>query len=103
LHWVSAAHSLPAVARLYGNLFVNENPYDAPDGDLTRNLNPSSLEVLEGCRIEPSVAGAKPGDVSQFERLGYFCVDPDTTHGRLVFNRTATLKDEWAKIKSSAV
>ena len=103
LHWVSAAHSLPAVARLYGNLFVNENPYDAPDGDLTRNLNPSSLEVLEGCRIEPSLAGAKPGTVYQFERLGYFCVDPDTTGEKPVFNRTVTLKDNWVKIKNSGI
>jgi len=99
LHWVSAAHALPAEVRLYNHLFVKENPLDVPPGmDWKANLNPNSLVVLNDCRVEPSLAGAPVGSRYQFERLGYFCVDPDTTTaGKLVFNRTVTLKDAWVK------
>lgn len=100
LHWVSAAHALPAEVRLYDHLFTNPNPDDAPDGaDYTANLNPNSLEILDSCRIEPSLAGAQPGSRYQFERQGYFCVDPDSTTNRLVFNRAVSLKDSWVKIE----
>jgi len=100
LHWLSAAHALPAEVRLYDSLFTKENPDDVPDGqEFTVNLNPKSLEVLTNCWIEPSLKGAKPLSRYQFERLGYFCVDPDTTGDKLVFNRTAILRDEWARIQ----
>jgi len=100
LHWVSVENSFPAEVRLYEYLFTKKNPLDVPEGgDFKDNLNPNSLTVLTGCRIEPSLADAKPCMVFQFERLGYFCVDPDTKNGKLVFNRTVTLKDEWEKIK----
>jgi glutaminyl-tRNA synthetase len=99
IHWVSAAHALPAEARLYDRLFLTENPDDVPEGgNWMDNLNPNSLEVRP-CYVEPSVAGAAPGSRYQFERLAYFCVDPDSTPGRLVFNRTVALKDEWAKVQ----
>jgi len=102
LHWVSAEHAIDAEARLYGHLFTKENPDDAPDGqDFTANLNPASLEVLTGCKVEPSLAGAAPGGRYQFERLGYFCVDADSAGDRLVFNRTATLRDTWARIQKA--
>ncbi|MCY3020739.1 MAG: glutamine--tRNA ligase/YqeY domain fusion protein [Planctomycetota bacterium] len=98
LHWVSAAHSIPAEVRLYDYLFSKANPYDLPAGGSYKdNLNPKSLEVLTGCRLEPSLKGAAPGTRYQFERLGYFCVDKDSSAERLVFNRTVTLKDPWAK------
>ncbi|MDD5309937.1 MAG: glutamine--tRNA ligase/YqeY domain fusion protein [Deltaproteobacteria bacterium] len=98
-HWVSAAHAVPGEARLYDRLFTKENPLDVSEGgDYKDLLSPSSLEVVAGCRAEPSLATAKPGDRFQFERLGYFCVDPDSTRERLVFNRTVQLKDSWAKI-----
>ena len=104
LHWVSAAHAVPAEVRLYDNLFTKANPDDVPEGeDFTSTLNPKSLEILTGCRVEPSLAGAKPLSRYQFERLGYFCVDPDSSAGKLVFNRTATLRDEWAKIQKAGV
>ena len=100
MHWVSAAHALDAEVRLYGHLFTKENPNEVEEGrDITENLNPNSLEVLTGCKLEPSLAGAAPGTRCQFERLGYFCVDPDTTPGKPVFNRTITLRDTWAKIQ----
>ena len=93
LHWVSAEHSRDAEVRLYDRLFLNEDPEDAGDaGDFLSNLNPASLEVLSGCRVEPSIASASPGTRFQFERLGYFCVDPDSSSSGLVFNRTVTLK-----------
>ena len=103
LHWVSAAHAIPAEVRLYDRLFMKENPVDGGNGDnFLDNLNPNSLEVLTSCRVEPSLAGAVPGSRYQFERLGYFCVDTDDTTGdRLVFNRTVTLRDQWEKIKKS--
>ncbi len=100
LHWVAAEQSLPAELRLYDHLFSAEDPTDAGEGeDYTANLSPDSLEVISDARVEPSLADASPGDIVQFERRGYFCVDPDTTGDRLVFNRTATLKDAWAKIR----
>jgi glutaminyl-tRNA synthetase len=99
LHWVSAAHALPCEARLYDYLFRKEDPEDVPEGaDWRQNLNPKSLEVIANAYVEPSVAGAAPGTRYQFERLGYFCVDKDSTPKRLVFNRTVTLKDTWGKI-----
>jgi glutaminyl-tRNA synthetase len=102
LHWVSAAHALPATVRLYDRLFSVPNPNDAPEGqDFTANLNPNSLETLSACCIEPSLAGAAPGSRYQFERLGYFCVDPDSREGALVFNRTVSLRDTWAKIEAA--
>ena len=103
LHWVSANHSLPAEVRLYDHLFTSQNPDDVPeDKDFTSNLNPNSLEVLKDCRVEPFLADAKPLSRFQFERLGYFCIDPDSKEGKLIFNRTVTLKDEWAKIQKAA-
>jgi len=102
LHWVSAAHALPAEVRLYDRLFLNENPDDTVGGaDFTSNLNPNSLEVLKNCYVEPSLAGSKPGSRYQFERLGYFCVDPDSGPNSLVFNRTVALRDSWAKIEAA--
>jgi glutaminyl-tRNA synthetase len=100
IHWVSAAHALTAEARLYDHLFAAENPQDVPEGvDWKGTINPLSLEVLGDARVEPGLATAKPGDRLQFERLGYFCVDPDTRPGWLVFNRAVTLKDTWARIE----
>jgi len=96
LHWVSAAHALDAEVRLYDRLFTSESPGES--GDYRADLNRGSLVVLTNCRLEPSVAGAAPGTRYQFERLGYFCVDPDSAPGRLVFNRTVSLKDTWARI-----
>jgi glutaminyl-tRNA synthetase len=96
LHWVSAAHALDAEVRLYDRLFKSEVPGNA--GDYRNDLNPASLEVLRGCKLEPSVAQAAAGTRYQFERLGYFCVDPDSAPGALVFNRTVTLKDSWARV-----
>lgn len=97
LHWVSAAHALKAEIRLYDRLFTVEDPLGDKERDLSEALNPDSLEVVSSY-IEPSVAGADPGTRYQFERLGYFCVDSeDSTPGGLVFNRTATLRDSWAK------
>jgi len=102
LHWVSAAHALEAEVRSYGHLFSKENPEDVEEGaDWTANLNPNSLETLTSCRVEPSLKGATPGNRYQFERLGYFCVDTDSSNGRMVFNRTVTLRDTWAKIEKA--
>jgi len=102
LHWVSADHSLEAEVRLYDHLFTKENPDDVAEGeDFRANLNPNSLEVLTSCRVEPSLAEAKPLNRYQFERLGYFCVDPDSTGGKLRFNRTVSLRDPWAKIQKA--
>jgi glutaminyl-tRNA synthetase len=100
LHWVSAAHALPAEVRLYEHLFTQPNPEDVEEGaDFTVNLNSNSLEILTSCFVEPGLAGATPGNRYQFERQGYFCVDPDSAEGALVFNRAVTLKDTWAKIE----
>jgi glutaminyl-tRNA synthetase len=99
LHWVSAAHAVTGEARLYDKLFSVEDPLDMPAGrEFTRYLNPESLVRLDDCRFEPSLATAEPGYRVQFERLGYFCVDPDSRPGALVFNRTVTLRDTWAKL-----
>jgi glutaminyl-tRNA synthetase len=95
IHWLSAAHALPAEARLYDRLFKSPDPEAGED--FVADLNPNSMEALPGIWVEPSLAGAAPGSRYQFERLGYFCVDPDSAAGRLVFNRTVTLKDDWAR------
>jgi glutaminyl-tRNA synthetase len=102
IHWVSAGHAVPAEVRLYGRLFVKENPDAVDQGqDFLANLTPHSLEVLPGCQVEPSLSNAKVGSIWQFERQGYFCVDPEAANGRLVFNRAVSLKDEWAKIEKA--
>jgi glutaminyl-tRNA synthetase len=101
LHWVSAAHAVAAEVRLYDRLFTAEDPMDVPEGgDWRDTLNPDSLEVLAGARVEPSLAEAAPGTRVQFERLGYFCADPDGRPGTPVFNRTVGLKDSWAKLEA---
>ena len=101
-HWVSAAHALDAELRLYEHLFVKADAGEVPEGqDYTVNLNPHSLERLTGCKVEPGLAGARTGSRYQFERQGYFCVDPDSAAGRLVFNRTVALRDSWAKIEKA--
>ncbi len=100
LHWVSAKHAIDAEVRLYDHLFTKENPLEVEEGqDWLDNLNRNSLTVLTGCKLEPSLAAAKPGERYQFERKGYFCVDPDSTPGKPVFNRTVTLRDTWARIQ----
>ncbi len=100
IHWVSAVHAVPAEVRLYDHLFTKPDPGDVPEGqDYKVNLNPKSLERLSRCYVEPSLKGAGPGSRFQFERLGYFCVDPDSTPDRPVFNRTVSLVDTWAKIE----
>jgi len=100
IHWVSAAHAVDAEVRVYETLFSKENPDETEDGqDFTANLNPNSLELISQAKLEPSLAEAKPGSRYQFERLGYFCVDPDSKPGKPVFNRTVALKDGWAKIE----
>jgi glutaminyl-tRNA synthetase len=103
IHWVSAGHAIDAEVRLYDTLFTREDPNEVDEGqDFTANLNPNSLEVLSGAKLEPSLSGAKPGTGYQFERLGYFSVDPDTTPEKLVFNRTVALRDTWAKIEKKS-
>ncbi len=102
LHWVSANHAQAAEVRLYDHLFDRANPNEeVEDGDFTAFINPNSLQVLESAWIEPSLAGAAAGSFYQFERLGYFCVDPDSKTDKLVFNRTVSLKDEWAKVQKN--
>ncbi|MCX8038421.1 MAG: glutamine--tRNA ligase/YqeY domain fusion protein [Candidatus Sumerlaeia bacterium] len=102
IHWVSAAHAVEAEVRLYDHLFVKSDPDEVEDGKTWKdNLNPRSLEVLTGCKLEPGLANVAAGYRCQFERLGYFCADPDTAAGRPVFNRTVTLRDTWAKIQKS--
>jgi glutaminyl-tRNA synthetase len=102
IHWVAADTSLPAEARLYDHLFQKPDPDDVPEGQsYLTNLNPKSLEVVTTCRVEPSLKDAAVGSRYQFERVGYFCVDPDTKPGALVFNRTVTLVDTWAKIQKA--
>jgi glutaminyl-tRNA synthetase len=103
MHWVSAEHAISAEIRLYDKLFSKPDPYDLAEGqDVLSNLNPNSLEIVSDAKLEPSLADAKPGDRFQFERVGYFCVDPDSTAEKLVFNRTLPLKDTWAKIEKKA-
>jgi glutaminyl-tRNA synthetase len=100
LHWVSAEHALEAEVRLYDSLFTVPDPEGTGEGrDFTDFLNPNSLEVLKSCRVEPALAEGAPGFRCQLERQGYFCVDPDSRGGRLVLNRTVTLRDSWAKIE----
>ena len=103
LHWVSAANALPVEVRLYDRLFNVENPENVPEGKtFLDNLNPASLDALRDCRAEPSLANAAPGTRVQFERLGYFCVDPDSIPGHVVFNRTVSLRDTWARLKEKS-
>jgi glutaminyl-tRNA synthetase len=103
MHWVSAAHAISAEIRVYDKLFSKPDPYDFPEGgDIFDNLNPNSLQVVTTARLEPSLANAKLDDRFQFERVGYFCLDPDSTESRKIFNRTLPLKDSWAKIEKKA-
>jgi glutaminyl-tRNA synthetase len=103
MHWVSAAHAISAEIRLYDKLFTKADPNDAVEGgSFLNNLNPDSLEVIAEAKLEPSLGEAKVGAPYQFERVGYFCLDPDATAGKLVFNRTLALKDTWAKIEKKA-
>ena len=97
IHWVSAAHSLPAEIRLHNQLFTRPDP--GAEGDLMADLNPNSLESLTEARVEPALAGAAPGEAMQFERHGYFCLDPEAALGHLVFNRTVALRDSWTKAR----
>ena len=100
LHWVSAAHAIDAEVRLYDHLFADSNPEEVADGvDFQSNINPNSLEILKSCKLEPSLSQTTPGSRFQFERLGYFSVDTDSSEEKLVFNRTVTLRDTWAKIE----
>jgi glutaminyl-tRNA synthetase len=100
LHWVAAADAVPAEVRLYNHLFTRPDP--GADGDVLADINPDSLEVLEGCLLEPALAQAPVGEAVQFERQGYFCLDPDSTADRLVFNRTVGLRDTWAKVQAGS-
>jgi glutaminyl-tRNA synthetase len=100
IHWVSTAHAIDAEVRMYDKLFTVEDPDQVAEGqEFTANLNPSSLEVITQAKLEPSLANAQVEGRYQFERLGYFCVDPDSRPGRPVFNRTVALKDTWAKVE----
>jgi len=100
LHWVSAGHAINAEVRLYDHLFTKPDPDDVPEGsDFTSFINPNSLEDIKDCKLEPGLAAVKPGERMQFLRHGYFCVDPDSKPGALIFNRTVSLKDAWAKIE----
>jgi len=102
IHWVSAEHAIDAEVRVYETLFARENPNEVEEGqEFTANLNPKSLEVVTG-KLEPSLAGAAPGSRYQFERLGYFCVDKDSTPEKLVINRTVALRDTWGKIEKKS-
>jgi glutaminyl-tRNA synthetase len=99
---VSAAHAIDAEVRLYDHLFTLEDPSDVPEGtDFKDHINPQSLERVAGCKMEPSLVDAAPGDRFQFLRLGYFSTDPDSRKEKLVFNRTVSLRDTWAKIEKS--
>jgi glutaminyl-tRNA synthetase len=103
IHWVSAEHAIDAEVRLYDTLFTREDPNQVDEGhEFTENLNPQSLEVVSGAKLEPSLRGAAPGTGYQFERLGYFSVDPDSLPDKLVFNRTVALRDTWAKIEKKS-
>jgi glutaminyl-tRNA synthetase len=100
IHWVSADKAIDAEVRLYDHLFSKPDPDDVPEGqDYLANLNPNSLVVLKGCKLEPKLATASIGDRFQFERLGYFCVDKESRSESLVFNRSVTLRDTWAKMQ----
>jgi glutaminyl-tRNA synthetase len=100
IHWVSAQHAVEGEVRLYETLFNKENPNAVEEGqDFLANINSNSLEVLAGCKLEPALGSLQPLDRVQFERLGYFCADPDSGPGKPVFNRTVALRDSWAKIE----
>ena len=102
LHWVSAEHAVDAEVRLYDHLFTKEDPEDVEAGeDFKDGINPGSLETLTRCRVEPSLKGSAAGDICQFERLGYFCVDPDSSEDSMVFNRAVNLRDTWGRIKKA--
>ncbi len=102
LHWVSAEHSIEGEVRLYDHLFTKAHPEEnSSEKDFKEYINLDSLEILKSCRFEPSLANAVPGNRYQFERLGYFCIDPDSTEKKLICNRTVTLRDIWAKIQKS--
>jgi glutaminyl-tRNA synthetase len=98
LHWVAAGRAVAAEIRLYDQLFTRPDP--GAGGDVLADLNPDSLQVLTGCMLEPSLGDLLPGQTMQFERLGYFCADQDSTAGRPVFNRTVGLRDSWAKVQA---
>ncbi len=100
IHWVSARHAITAEVRLYDRLFTKENPVGDKDSDYKQFLNPNSLEILQDCLLEPALKDASYGQRFQFERLGYFCLDPDSTDKKMVFNRTVTLRDSWKKIEN---
>jgi glutaminyl-tRNA synthetase len=100
LHWVAAADAVTAEVRLYNHLFARPDP--GADGDIMADIKPNSLEVLNGCLLEPALASAPIGEAVQFERLGYFCADLDSAPGQLVFNRTVGLRDTWAKVQSGS-
>ena len=104
IHWLAAAHALPAEVRLYDHLFTKPNPEEVPAGqDFTANFNPNSLETLSSAFVEPGLKNAAPGSLYQFERNGYFCVEAkEASAKRLVFNRAVTLRDTWAKIEKKA-
>jgi glutaminyl-tRNA synthetase len=109
LHWVSADHALEAEVRLYDHLLLDAGAdggagdgEEGEEGNLKARLNPDSLEVLASCRVEPGLAGAAPGSRYQFERQGYFCVDPDSAEGQIAFNRTVSLRDTWARVQKAA-
>jgi glutaminyl-tRNA synthetase len=101
IHWVSAAHAVDAVVRLYHPLLLPDRSKMEDGQDWTQSLNPQSLEVLTGCLVEPSLRSAAPGSRFQFERQGYFCVDSDSSSGTMTFNRTVSLKDAWAKVEKA--
>jgi glutaminyl-tRNA synthetase len=99
IHWVSADHAIDAEVRLYDRLFTVEDPAGQKEADFKDLLNPNSLEILKSCKVEPSLKNLKPLNRFQFERLGYFCIDPDTSMNKLVINRTVGLRDIWAKLQ----
>jgi glutaminyl-tRNA synthetase len=102
IHWVSAAHAIGAEIRLYDRLFSKADPYDLEEGqEVLDNLNPNSIEIVTSAKLEPSLASAQLGEHLQFERVGYFCLDCDSTPAHLVFNRTLPLKDSWARIEKT--
>jgi glutaminyl-tRNA synthetase len=102
IHWVSAAHAVDTEIRLYDRLFTVVDPRDVDEGEtFLKYLNPQSLEIVQGCKVEPSLVNAMRGARYQFEREGYFCVDPSSTDGQLVFNLTVRLRDTWAKIEQA--
>ena len=100
MHWVSAAHAVDAEIRQYEHLFASENPGGDRHGDFLADLNPDSLSILTGCKLEPALADAAVGETVQFERLGYYCADPDGSNATAVFNRTVGLRDQWARMQN---